>query len=77
MDLQKYFADLGDALCAGGMTPGQSAAYCKRLSDGQGGRVRDPRRRSGEKNRGKLHQRSGLSHRTCARNDDNDKGELQ
>ena len=33
MDLQKYFADLGDALCAGGMTPGQSAAYCKRLSD--------------------------------------------
>ncbi|MBE6671908.1 MAG: hypothetical protein E7599_00095 [Ruminococcaceae bacterium] len=36
MDLHKYFADLGDALCAGGMTSAQSAAYCKRLSDSLG-----------------------------------------
>lgn len=32
MDLQKYFAALGEALKAGGMSEAQSAAYCKRLS---------------------------------------------
>ena len=33
MDLQKYFAALGEALTAGGMSEAQSAAYCKRLSE--------------------------------------------
>ena len=32
MDLQNYFAALGEALTAGGMSAAQSAAYCKRLS---------------------------------------------
>jgi len=32
MDLQKYFASLGEALVAGGMPKAQSEAYCKRLS---------------------------------------------
>ena len=33
MDLQNYFAALGEALTAGGMSEAQSAAYCKRLSE--------------------------------------------